>query len=189
MELQHFVAKIHVDGPLGIDPAKVVDVFHGWVAAQSVSGVLLVDVAELLHVPAGPGVIAVGYEADFALDHSDGIWGALYRRKTTLPGSNSDRIVEALESAAQLCVRLQDAFPGTLKFSGTDFELIVNDRGLAPNTPETYAAVLPEIHSALKTVLGHSDFKLTRHDHEPRRRFGVTVQSAQPVDLAALATP
>ena len=95
MELQHFVAKIHVDGPLAIDPAKVVDIFHSWVAAQTVPGVLLVDVAELLHVPDGPGVIAVGYEADYALDHTDGIWGALYRRKNVLAGTNTERVAEA----------------------------------------------------------------------------------------------
>jgi hypothetical protein len=187
MELQHFVAKIHVDGPLGFDPAKVVDVFHGWVATQSVPGVLLVDVAELLHVPKGPGVIAVGIEADYALDHTDGIWGALYRRKTMLPGTNADRVTEALESAAQLCIRLQDAFPGALQFSRSDFELIVNDRGIAPNTPDTYAAAIPEIQTALETTLGHGDFTLSRHDREPRRRFGLTVKSAKPFELAAIA--
>ena len=64
MELQHLVVKIPVAGPLGIDPTKVVDVFHQWVAAQSIAGVLLVDVAELLHVPNGPGVVAVGVEAE-----------------------------------------------------------------------------------------------------------------------------
>lgn len=187
MELQHLVAKIHVEGPIGIDPAKVVDVFHPWVATQSIPGVVLIDVAELLHVPNGPGVVAVGVEADYALDHSDGIWGVLYRRKNMLPGTNADRIADALKSAAQTGARLQDAFPGALKFSRTDFELIVNDRGIAPNTPETYAAAVPEIEAALRTILGHGDFKLTRHDRERRQRFGVTVKSAKPFDLAALA--
>jgi hypothetical protein len=188
MELQHFVAKLHVAGPLGLDPAKVVDVFHQWVAAQSVPGVVLIDVAELLHVPNGPGVVAVGIEADYALAHPDGIWGVLYRRKNVLPGTNADRIADALESAAQTGLRLQEAFPGALKFSGTDFELIVNDRGIAPNTSETYAATVPEIEVALRTVLGHGNFTLTRHDREPRRRFGVTVKAAKPFELAALAT-
>ncbi len=187
MELQHFVAKIHVDGPLGFDPAKVVDVLHKWVAAQSVPGVLLIDVAELLHVPNGPGVIAVGHEADYSLDQTGGIWGVLHRRKTVFPGSNADRIVQALKGAAQTALRLEEAFSGTLKVSRTTFELIVNDRGLAPNTPETYAAAQPEIEAALRTLLGHGDFQVTRHDRERRERFGVTVKSAKPYDLAALA--
>lgn len=187
MELQHLVAKLHVDGPLGLDPANVVDVFHQWVAGQTIPGVVLIDVAELLHVPNGPGVVAVGVEADYALDHTDGIWGVLHRRKNVLTGTNTDRVAEALESAAQTAAKLQEAFPGALKLSRTDFELIVNDRGIAPNTPETYAVAVPEIESALRTVLGHGDFKLTRHDREPRQRFGVTVKSAKPVDFATLA--
>ncbi len=187
MELQHFMAKIPVDGPLGLDPAKVVDVLHQWVAAQSVPGVLLIDVAELLHVPKGPGVIAVGVEADYALDHTGGAWGVLYRRKSMLPGTDTDRVADALGSVAQVGVRLQAAFPGALKLSRTEFQLVVNDRGIAPNTAATYAAALPGIESALRAVLGHGEFSLARHDREPRERFGVTVTSAKPFDLAALA--
>lgn len=186
MDLQHFVAKIHVDGALAIDPAKVVDEFHKWVAAQSVPGVVLIDVAELLHVPNGPGVVAVGIEADYAIDHTDGIWGVLYRRKNMLPGSNADRVADALESAAELGLRLQGAFPA-LKFSRTDFELIVNDRGIVPNTATSYAAALPEIEAALRDVLGHGDFKLTKRDQDPRKRFGVTVKTAKPFELAVVA--
>jgi hypothetical protein len=187
MELQHLIIKIPVDGALGLNPAKIVDVLHEWVARQVIPGVLLIDVAELLHVPNGPGVIAVGYEADFALDHTGGIWGVLYRRKTVLPGSNRDRIAQAIESAAQTALRLQQAFPGALKLSRTEFELIVNDRGIAPNTAETYAAVLPEIEAGLRAVFGHGDFDLTRHDRDRRQRLGVSVKSAQPFDLVVLA--
>jgi hypothetical protein len=187
MELQHLIIKIPVDGALGLDPAKIVDVLHQWVARQVMPGVLLVDVAELLHVPNGPGVIAVGHEADFALDHTGDAWGVLYRRKTILPGTNRERIAQAIQSAAQMALRLQEAFPGALKLSCTEFDLIVNDRGLAPNTSETYAAALPEIEAGLRGVFGHGDFNLTHHDGERRQRFGVTVKSAQPFDLAVLA--
>jgi len=187
MELQHLIIKIPVDGPLGLDPAKSVDVFHQWVARQVIPGVLLIDVAELLHVPNGPGVIAVGVEADFALDHTGGSWGVLYRRKTILGGANQDRILQAIASAAQTALRLQEAFPGALNLSRTEFDFIINDRGLAPNRAETYAAATPEIEVGLRVALGHGDFTLTRHDHEPRQRFGVTVKSAAPFDLAVLA--
>ena len=96
MELQYLVAKIHLDGKLEIDPAKVVDVFHRWVANQSMPE-MLVDVAELLHVPQGPGVIAVGGDCDYAVDHSGGIWGVLYRCKTPVEGTNAERIAHALQ--------------------------------------------------------------------------------------------
>jgi hypothetical protein len=186
MELQHLIVKIPVAGALSFDPAKVVDVMHRWVAQQSVPGVLLIDVAELLHVPEGPGVVAVGHESDFSLDHTGGTWGVQYRRKTLQPGTNAGRIADAVKCAAQTAGRLQEAFPA-LALSRTGFELIVNDRGIAPNLPATYAAALPEIEAALRAVLGHGEFTLTRHDREPRQRFGVTVASSRPFDLAALA--
>jgi hypothetical protein len=186
MELQHLVVKIPLEGALAIDPAKIVDVFHPWVAAQSLPGVVLIDVAELLHVPNGPGVIAVGVEADCAFDHTGGVWGVLHRRKNTLPGTNAENIIQAFEEATQVAIRLEEAFSGKLKFSRTDFELIVNDRGLVPNTPESYAAVMPEIEATLGRLLGHTQFKLTRHDAEKRQRFGVSVKSARALKFSAL---
>lgn len=185
MELQHLIVKIPLQGPLGIDPAKVVDFFHPWVGNQEVPGVVLVDVAELLHVPDGPGVVLVGFEADYALDHSGGTWGVLYRRKDVLPGTNAQRVAQAFEAAAAAGARLEEAFGPGLRFSRTGFELIVNDRALAPNTPESYAAGLPEIEQALRALLGHGEFTLTPHDREPRERFGVTVASRRPFAFPA----
>ena len=149
-----------------MDPARVVDVFHKWVAAQSVPGLLLVDVAELLHVPDGPGVIAVGHEADYALDHTGGLWGVMYRRKTLLAGTNAERVSQAFEAAGQGAVWLEEAFPGELNFSRTEFELIVNDRAIAPNTAESYAAGIPEIETALRSVLGHGKLSLIAQDRD-----------------------
>ena len=68
MELQHLIAKFFTVGDSKLDPAQVVNLMHRWVAKQSMPE-MLVDVAELLHVPKGPGVIAVGNDADYALDH------------------------------------------------------------------------------------------------------------------------
>lgn len=181
MEFQHLIVKIPADGPLGLDPAKVVDLFHAWVGAQSVPGVLLVDVAELLHVPEGPGVVAVGVEADFALDNSRGTWGVLYRRKTVLPGTDAERIAEAFGAAARAGARIERETEGAVKFSRTEFELIVNDRGLAPNTPETHAQAVPVVESALRSLLGHDDFKVARVDRDPRERFSVSVKSGRPI--------
>ena len=85
--LQHVVVKIPVDGDLGVEPGELIPVFHRWVATQAMPE-LLVDVADLRHVPAGPGVILVGSEADYSLDHSGGEWGLQYRRKNVVDGSN-----------------------------------------------------------------------------------------------------
>jgi hypothetical protein len=184
MELQYIVAKIFTEGDLKIDPNNVVNVFHRWVAQQSLPE-LLVDVAELLHVPAGPGVVLVGLEADYALDHTGNHWGLVYRRKAPLAGTNADRFAQALRAAAHVAQLLEVEFPD-LKFSRREFSLVVNDRELAPNTAATFAAAKPELDTFLKDFLGHSDFSLALLDNDPRRRFGVMVKSAKPVDFEAL---
>lgn len=177
MDLQHLIAKFFVAGEPKLDPAQVVNLFHRWVAKQSVAGTTLVDVAELLHVPHGPGVIAVGVEADYALDHTDGKWGVLYRHKTTLAGSNADRVVQALKAAAAAAKLIEDEYPGQITVSRRDFELVVNDRALAPNTPATFAAAKADLEAGVKAFLGHGNFTLTAQGGDPRRRFGVTVSA------------
>jgi hypothetical protein len=184
MELQYLVAKIYVDGDLKIDPASVVNVFHRWVAAQSLPG-MLVDVAELLHVPAGPGVILVGVEADYALDYTGHRWGLLYRRKSPLAGTNTDRLGQALRSAAHVAQLLEAEFPGQLKFSRREFSVVVNDRVLAQNTPEAFAAAKPELDAFLKSWTGRGDSTLSPLDTDVRRRFGVLVKTASPFELTA----
>ena len=47
MELQHIAFKVFVDGELDVDWEQFINVFHGWVAAQSMPGE---NVDELLPV-------------------------------------------------------------------------------------------------------------------------------------------
>jgi len=183
MELQFFVIKIPVTGQLGIDPEKVVDVFHEWVAGQTMPEIL-VDVAELLHVHHGPGVIAVGHEADYALDHTGGQWGLLYRRKDAPAGDNASRLAQAFHAACHAARLLEERFGDALEFSRTTFTITVNDRLLAPNTSEFAEKATPVFRELLAGLLGHEDFQLATDTADPRRRFSLTVTSGKPVDFA-----
>ena len=109
MEFQHVNVKLFVDGELTVDPAKFIDVFHAWVKDQLFDG-LLIDVADYRHVPAGPGVLLVGLEADYAMDHASNRWGLRYNRKTPLAGSNEDRFRQALGAALNACRLLEAEF-------------------------------------------------------------------------------
>ena len=70
------------------------------------------------NVPAGPGVIPVGVEADYALDFTGHRWGLLYRRNGAA-GRHQQRPArpQALRSAAHVAQLLEAEFPGQLKFS------------------------------------------------------------------------
>ncbi len=184
MELQHVNVKIFVDGDLSVDPEQVINVFHNWMAEQSCDE-LLIDVADYRHVPAGPGVVLVGLEADYALDNAGQRWGLLYNRKAFWDGSNEDRFTQAFRAAASACLRLEDQLTG-LKFSRQEFQMFINDRALAPNIPATLDACRGEIESFLQGLLGHDDATFIV-EPDSRRRFGVLVQTGAPLDLAQLA--
>ena len=186
MEFQHVNVKIPVEGELA--PALIardglINVFHQWVREEALDE-LLIDVADYRHVPAGPGVMLIGHEADYSLDNTGGRYGLRYNRKATLTGSNGDRFDQALRSAASACQLLETHFAtdGPLSFSRSEFELFINDRAMAPNTPETWAACEPELSAFVERALGHGDFSMNHHS-EPRARFGVTIMAARPFDL------
>jgi len=188
MELQHVNVKMFVDGDLPVAPGRFIEIFHGWIQDRALPE-LLIDVADYRHVPAGPAVLLVGYEADYSMDHAGHRWGLRYNRKASLEGANDTRFRQALTSAAHACMLLEArlASEAPLRFSRDAFELFINDRALAPNTPQTYAACEPDLRAFLKSTLGHDDYTITRQD-DPRRRFGVCVQCSTPFDLAAIAT-
>jgi hypothetical protein len=186
MELQHLVVKIPVQGDLAVEPGVFIDLFHRWVSEQSMPE-LLVDIGDYRHVPAGPGILLVGFEAEYAIDHTDSRWGVLYRRKDVLPGTNTDRLRQAIGAAAHAGQRIERELNGQVTFSRSAIEVIVNDRLLAPNTAESLSGITPVIQAFAREVLGHDAVTIAPHDADRRRRFGVTVRSSQPFELETLA--
>ena len=185
MEFQHINAKVFVDGDLPFDTSRFINVFHSWIQEQTLPE-LLIDVADYCHVPDGPGVLLVCHEADYSMDHTDGQWGLRYNRKATLAGSNEDRIRQALSAAGKACGMLEKQFAGDggLKFSRTAFEVFVNDRALAPNTPEVVAAFESDLKKGLSKSLG-ADFAITKAD-DKRRRVGAVIRLSRPADFASV---
>jgi hypothetical protein len=195
MELQHVNVKIFVEHEGAVDPERFLGVFHRWIR-DKVLDELLIDVADYRHVPDGPGILLAGHDAIYSLDHTDGRWGLRYNRRTVLDGSNQDRLRQAFQAAAWACAlleeELRDEAIGTvpvgdsprfnIRFSRTEFELFVNDRGLAPNTAESFAGCKAELEGFVRELLGSGDFELERHDGA---RFGVTIRLGESFALAA----
>ena len=181
MDLQHFNVKFFVDQPETVDLTGFLAVFNGWIQDQ-VTDELLIDVADYRHVFAGPGVLLIGHEANYSLDNADDRLGLLYNRKAPLPGSNSDRLRQAVRAALLAAQRLA-VTPG-LKFSG-DAQVIVNDRLLAPNTDETWQAARPELVAFFDALYGPGSYTLARHP-EPRERFTVDVRAEGQHDLGRM---
>ncbi len=182
MELQHIAFKVFVDGELSVDWEQFINVFHGWVAAQSMPGEMMIDVADYRHVPNGPGVVMTGHEADYYMDNTAGKPGLKYVCKVAQDGSDQDRIQHAFKAAAAACARLEAELPG-LKFSRTSFELAVNDRAYAPNNDATRTYLGEQLPAILSSVLG-GDPALTLQQDD-RKLAGAEVSVASPVEFTA----
>jgi hypothetical protein len=139
-------------------------VFHRWIR-DGVCEELLIDVADYRHVPSGPGVVLVGHEANYSLDNGGGRLGLLYNRKAPIEAGAEENLSQALGAALAACRRLEaePEFAGGLQFgSAHELEIIVNDRALAPNTDEAFAALKPAIERALAATYGPVEFGFER---------------------------
>jgi hypothetical protein len=184
MELQHINVKIPVEGDLPIDSAGFIGIFQRWVKEQH-RDELLIDMADYRHVPKGPGVLCVGLQADYAMDQREGQWGLLYNRKAQVTGVNAERFAQAFRSAASACEKLESEASG-LKFSRTAFECVVNDRALAVNSTEDWAAFEPELEIFVMELTGGGEAKIERASEDPRSRLGAKVTFDRPLDFSKL---
>lgn len=171
MHLQHLNIKIPVANPDALKPETFNAVFQTWIQ-QKVCDELLIDVADYLHVPEGPGMLLVGVEADYSMDHSDGIWGLRYNRKKPVEGSGGIQLVQALRATLQACERLSEteALKG-LNFDYSQMEISLNDRGLTPNTPENAKVLEAELKNTFTELLGQSP-KTYTSPQDARERLG-----------------
>jgi len=184
MNLQHVNVKIFVDGELDVELDRFIGRFHEWIVEQSVDEMLL-DVVDYRHVPNGPSVMLIGREADYAIDHTNGQYGLVYNRKAPLDGTNADRFLHSLRSAANACLLLEAELKD-LSFSRRRFELFVNDRALAPNTAQTREGFEHDLSAFMHDVLGQSEFSSERPE-DPRLRVGATVHLTNPLALERLS--
>jgi hypothetical protein len=185
MEVQHVNVKLLVEGSEEfLEP--LVPIFHRWIQ-QQVFDELLLDVADYRHVSAGPGVVLIGHQANYSVDNTENKLGVLYNRKTPLEGSNQDRLTQAARAALHAYQRLQaePTFNGRIRFGGTQIQLLINDRFLAPNVPETRAAFEPELKEFCAKLFGGSRY-ITSYEDELRRRFGVTLRTEEVIPAEKL---
>jgi hypothetical protein len=186
LTLQHVNVKLLVKDPAGADLEPLIPIFHSWIQEQ-VFEELLLDVADYRHVPAGPGVMVIGLQADYSVDNTDDRLGVRYNRKAGAEGSNQDRLRQAARAALASFQRLESdpRLGGKLRFNGQDLEIFINDRALAPNSPATREAADPELKEFAKKLFNGSDYSLD-YNNEPRRLFGASLKAARTFSVVDL---
>ena len=179
LEFQHINVKIFAVEGAKVDWPELIPIFHRWIREQALPGLLL-DVADYSHVPAGPGMMIVGHDAHYAVDNRQNRLGMLYNRRTAAEGSTRERIAQAYEAALAAARKLEQEpeLGNWLRFDETQVEIWVNDRLLAPNTPEVSAAFETEVASFLQDRFGGT-VELERSS-DPRDLVRVRTLAAKP---------
>ncbi len=179
-DIQHVNIKLFLQDAHALDLERLVPIFHRWIQEQS-RDELLIDVADYRHVPAGPGVMVIGHEANYSVDNAGNRLGVRYNRKAPLAGSNLDRLTQAARAALTACNLLESdpGLEGKLRFNGQEIEVSINDRMLAPNNDATRQAFEPEIKVLFGKLFGSEDYSVTYPNRDPRQLFAVTARAAK----------
>ena len=174
-DVQHFNVKVFATSDSQIAWHDFIPVFHRWIQQRSVPE-LLIDVADYAHVPAGPGVVLVAHEAIYSFDNRANRPGVLYNRRTTVDGTDEDKLRQACTAASSAADLLENEpeLKGRVRFDRSAYEVFVNDRLLAPNTDETFDRLSPAIGSVMSEQLG-GPVEL-EWDSNPRGLFRVIVR-------------
>jgi len=186
MESSKLAIKFFIENPAGLTTEEFVPVFHRWIQAKAFPGHQLIDVADYGHVPEGPGTVLVSHEANIHADLDRGRLGLLYIRKSPISGSFRDRLKSVVGwtlKAASLLER-DETLNGRVKFKTDEAIFQVNDRLLAPNSPETFSQVKGELESFFKELYG-SPVELT-YKPDPERLFEVGIHANQSVPVSTL---
>lgn len=183
MNVQHINIKFFIENPEEVKLAEYSGVFNNWIQRR-VTPELLIDVADYLHVHHGPGVILIGHEADYSLDNRAGRLGLLYNRKAAIDGTVQEKLAQAAQAALAAAQLLEKE--NGVKFSGQEAEIIINDRLLVPNTPETFMALEPDLRAFFDTLYGGTEYSLVHQNADRRERLTINAKAAARFEVEAL---
>lgn len=186
MDLHKFGIKFFAAHGEEMDILKLIPMYHRWIQQNALED-LLIDVADYSHVPAGPGVMLIAYEGNYALDEADHERGVAYYSKRRLAGELSERfalVARKALKAAQLMS--EDAeLDGALKLPGNRLQFFANDRLIAPNTDAAYAELEPALKTFLERLYAGAPYTLVR-EADPQERLSVRVKVQHEVALRTL---
>jgi hypothetical protein len=188
VDLHKFGIKLFAVDANGFDILKLIPMYHRWIQQKTLED-LLIDVADYSHVPAGPGVMLIAHEGNYALDETGHERGVVYYSKQPLPGELPERFAQVARKtlkAAQLMTGDAEV-NGELKVPGNDLQFFANDRLVAPNTDAAYAELEPTLKRFLDRLYAGAPYTLVR-ESDPKERLSVRVRAENEVPLETLLT-
>jgi hypothetical protein len=186
VDLHKFGIKFFAVDANKVDILKLIPMYHRWIQEDALED-LLIDVADYSHVPAGPGVMLIAHEGNYALDETGHERGVVYYSKHPLAGELPERFARVASKALKAAQLMQqDAeLKGELKLPGNDLQFFANDRLVAPNTDAAYTELEPALKSFLQRLYAGAHYTLAR-ETDPKERLSVRVQAEGEVALETL---
>jgi hypothetical protein len=167
----------HPDPTAALDLRPFIGLFHRFIQEGALEGLLL-DVADYGHVPAGPGVILIGHDVDYAIDLRDGRAGLLTTRKRHPDLPLGELLRNTLRRALIAVQHVEGGASAGLRFATGEVELRFVDQLAAPNTQEAYESVCKEIEPVGVRLFGASGFEFARtREDDPRAMLTVTLST------------
>lgn len=165
-----------------------VEVFHAWIRDGVLEDVMI-DVADYVHVPDGPGVLLVCHEGHYVVEQRHGRYMLSYHhRRGGSEAGLSERIGGPLRRLLTAAARLEQepALAGRLRFRTDELRIRVDDRLLAPNEDATLDEVRPELEAVLGRVWGDEAAPALEREGEPRELFTVRARPGSSPPLREL---
>ena len=174
--LQRFGLKIFADPVSAGAPSTIIPVFHAWIQEHAVPG-LLIDVADYTHLVAGPSVLLVAHEANYALDETGGRPGLSYTRKQPIDGTFSERLTVAAAALIAAARRLEQDTTrmtgGGIAFLANEIEFAANDRLAAPRSVDAEAVLHEELAAFGGRLFGGADVEVQPLNDPARLGFAL----------------
>jgi len=188
MNLERFCVKFFARPSTNIDDTIFIEVFQEWIRLQKLDNVLI-DIADYRHVPQGPGIMLLSHEVNYALDYAEGQFGLFAQRKVGSGETASERLWELLRSVVTFGQTLETdpRVAGKFSLEGGRFQVMANDRLLAPNTAEAFEAWKPELAWVASKLYPNQEVSITRLENDPRARLTAVVNANRSVALRTLA--
>lgn len=169
----------------GVDLDPFIPLFHRVIQQGAFEG-LLVDVADYIHVPNGPGVILVGHEVDYGIDSVGGQTGLLTVRKRAGDEPLEELLQDTLRRAVGAARWLEQDGSVKIRFDYGAFELQVLDRLVAANDGGAFEAHRLAVERAAHRLYGDGAAVERTAIDDPRKPLGFEVRSAEPADAKTL---
>ncbi len=184
MNIQRIQWKVFIQDMAGKEPDDFFAAFSTWIPD---SPEVFIDVSDYKHVGDGTLLWLAGYHVSYSLDVSEGQAGILYTANRPLEGTEAEKIAASFEAVLTACRRLEaDPRLSGLKFDTAAPRFYINDRAIAPNTPETLASVKPELEKALSGFYPVG-VELSHATGDGRERFSIQVRGGAPALFPTVA--